>query len=39
MKNPFEEVNSATKSTSTILLAINIGNYEVSDISCLILCH
>ena len=39
MKNPFDELNSVIKSMSTILLTINIGHYEVSDILCLILCH
>ena len=29
MKNPFDALNSVTKSTSTILLVINIGRYEV----------
>ena len=32
MKNPFDALNSVTKSTSTILLVINIGHYEVRDI-------
>ena len=32
MKNPLDALNSVTKSTSTILLVINIGHYEVRDI-------